>query len=540
MRFCRRNTLFFNGGLILLLCLYLAVAPAQAQESEDARIGEPVDPIGSELVVQPQFQRGSDSAIVPNHPPIDSIEPMLMPTPSSAERDATPSGPGDAVFHDGETGETQTFPAQLLSEVLAFQGGGFRGIAGHGDESEGGASTQGFGTKSLISDTALQSYPRSANVKLVMRFVDTSGDDVYSVCSGTMLDAGVVLTAGHCIHAAHRPAINDWAEEVWVYPAWDGVGSWSPSDTSHREYWGWARGTDLYAFTGWTENANLDWDAGMIQLRRTGPGNRQVGMLTSWFGWARDQECSDIQSRTYHNFSYPAESCPTSGLHTGRDMYYWKGSIDACPSNGRQLQIDTGDECMTAMWGGESGSSVYYIDNDSRYAHGVGSTSNRSSSGRYAKLWGNFIDYFHDTVRPGTRRDVADWELLRFRTGNPRIVRGRTTGPSTVYVANATDADPPQKQFTLRVYLSDNNNVTSADTLLATFNYTVDFTSMEMRIFNVPPVNIPANIAPGTYWLGAVIDVAGDAFPDNNNVWGWDAHEVEILSQELFEDRFER
>ncbi|HSH27609.1 MAG TPA: hypothetical protein VK972_07590, partial [Wenzhouxiangella sp.] len=380
----------------MILCLCWSLVPVHAQDSQDARIGETVDPVGGEPVIEPQFQRGTDSAVVPNHPPIESIEPMPMPTPPSGERDAKPSETGEAVFFDAESGETRTFPAEALSEILAVQGGGFRGIAGgEGEsESEGGSSTHGFGTKSLTSDTALQSYPRSANVKLVMRFVDTSGNDAYFVCSGTMLDAGVVLTAAHCIHAAHEPTIDDWAEEIWVYPAWDGVGHWVPGANAHREFWGWARGTQRFAFTGWTEHANWDWDAGMIRLRRTGPGNRQVGMLTGWYGWARDQECSAIQSRTYHNFSYPSQDCPSDGLHTGRDMYYWNGSIDACPSGGRQLEIDTSSGCMTAMWGGESGSSVYYMDNGSRYAHGVGSTSNRSTYARYAKLWGTFIDYF--------------------------------------------------------------------------------------------------------------------------------------------------
>lgn len=530
-----------NPALVLFLCLCWGLLPAHAQDFVDARIGEPVDPVDSQPVIEPKFQRGSDSAMVPNHPPIESIEPMPMPTSPSVEQDAKPSGPGEAVFFDAESGETRTFPAEALSGLLGAQGGGFRGITGHAGEngSESGSNTHGFGTKSLVIDSALQSYPRSANVKLVMRFLETGGNDAFFVCSGTMLDAGVVLTAGHCVHAAHDSNRGGWAEEIWVYPAWDGAGSEIPGANAHREFWGWSRGTQFFAFTGWTNNANTDWDAGMIRLRRTGPGNRQVGMLTGWYGWAHGYDCSTIQSRTYYNFSYPAQNCPTDGLHTGRDMYYWQGSIDACVSSGRQMEIDTGSGCMTAMWGGESGSSAYFLESGSRVAHGVASNSNRSTFGRYTKLWEAFIDLFHDDVQSGTRGNAVDWELLRFRTGNTLLVRDGQTDPSTVRVANATNADPPQKQFTLRIYLSDNNNVTSADTLLATYGYTVDFTDMEIRTFNVPPVSIPANTPPGTYWLGATIEVDGDAFSHNNNVWGWDAHEVRILTQELFMDRFQ-
>lgn len=526
-----------NVGLALLLCLSCGLVPVLAQEPGDARIGEAVDPDEGERVAEPRFREGTDSAVVPDHPPIDSIEARPMPRPD--ERRTGSDDPGEALFHDAETGETLAFPAEELSRAIGAQGGGFRGIASSGSEGDSDSGKRGFGSKSLTSDGALQSYPRSPNVKLFLRFVDTDGNNVFSHCSGTMLDSGVVLTAGHCIHAANDSDIDDWAEEAWVYPAWDGDGSLNPASTAHRDFWGWARGTQFFAFTGWYEDANFDWDAGLIRLRRTGEGNRQVGMLTGWYGWAQGGDCSWIQDQTYHNFSYPAQNCPTSGLHNGRDMYYWNGSIDDCPSGGRQMEIDTGSGCMTAMWGGESGSSAYYIDNDSRFAHGVASTSDRSSVGRYAKLWEAFIDFFRDEVRPDTRRDTVDWELLRFRTDDTRLVPGGQTESSTVEVANATNDDPPGEQFTLRVYLSDNNNVTSSDTLLATFTYNVDFADMEMRTFNVPSVNIPEGLSPGTYWLGATIDVGGDLFAANNNVWGWDAHEVEVFSQDVFRDRFE-
>ena len=80
--------------------------------------------------------------------------------------------------------------------------------------------------------------------------------------------------------------------------------------------------------------------------------------------------CGTIQSRTYNNFSYPAENCPLPGLHNGRDMYYWSGSIDDCPGN--QLHLDTGGgNCYDTVWGGMSGSGMYYISDGNRYVHAV-------------------------------------------------------------------------------------------------------------------------------------------------------------------------
>lgn len=532
----------FGAGACLCVTLsagLLLASAAVAQNEPWATVGGPVEPAHSELVPAPVLRSGLDEPVVADHPSIEDILPMEMP--QAEDRRGPSSGPGDAVWFDAETGETWKVPGKTLMRTLPQRGGqSFRGLAGEMTEAAE-AGGRGFGTKSLVSDVALQSFPRSPNVKLVMRFVNVDGNDVFRVCSGTMWDAGVVLTAGHCVHAAHREDTNGFAEEIWVYPAWDGLGSLRPGGFANRDFWGWARGTEFGALTGWTNDANFDWDVGMIRLNRSGSGNRQLGMLTGWFGWAHGGGCGWIQQQTYYNFSYPAEECPTAGLHTGRDMYHWSGTIDSCSSNGRQMRIETGDQCLTALWGGESGSSVYYNDDGNRYAHGVASTSNRSTRGNYVKLWEGFINYFTDTIRPNTRGTSADWELLRFRSGHTRLAQGGPTGASTVRVANATNADPAARNFILRVYLSTNNNVTASDTLLATYTYSnVDFSSMEMRTFNVPSVNIPGNTPPGTYWLGAVLETSGDQFPGNNNTWGWDAQQVTVRSSEILHDRFER
>jgi len=261
--------------------------------------------------------------------------------------------------------------------------------------------------------------------------------------------------------------------------------------------------------------------------------------LTGWFAWAHSGSCDWLTGQSFHNASYPGENCPTAGLHTGRDMYYWSGNFDSC-SDTNQAQIDTGSGCMTALWGGQSGSGAYYISEDSRYTHAIASNSDRSTRGRYARLWESFIDEFTDSVRPGVRGNVADYELLRFRSDGPlRLAPGQSAGASSVNVTNPTNDDPLERSFTLRIYLSSNNIISSADTLLATWNYNADFSAMQIRTFNIPAPVIPAGTAPGTYWLGAVLDSSTDGNSSNNNVWGWDAQEIEVVSTDVFEDRFE-
>jgi hypothetical protein len=494
-----------------------------------------------------QFQFGQEPAMKANHPPIEEIPPAPM-----SERDnerGGDGGPGSALHYDATTRTLKTMPVRssTSSAEPRFGGQSFDGVPGHeSPSSESEVTPQGFGTMSQVSQASLSQHPWRRNVKLVMRFISEAGNTLFFVCSGTMQDAGIVFTAGHCIYQ-HSPTvngtavpINDWAEEVWVYPAWDGEGGQfsAPGNAEHRDHWGWARGTSYMAFTGWTDDQNYDWDIGAIRLWRT--QTRQVGMLTGWFAWSHSGSCDWVTGQTFHNASYPTENCPTAGLHTGREMYYWFGSFDSCPSDNR-VQIDTTAGCLTALWGGQSGSGAYYIENDSRYTHAFASTSDRSSLGRYARLWEAFITEFRDNMRPGVRGDVADYELLRFRSDPPlAVVDGNSVGPSRVNVTNPTNDDPAARSFTLRVYLSTNNIVSAADTLLATWTYNnVDFSAMQVRQFNVPAPVIPPGTTPGTYWLGAVLDSGSDGNFSNNNVWGWDAQEIQVVTADVFHDRFE-
>ena len=451
------------------------------------------------------------------------------------------------MHYDAETGElaiiAQSTDADPRSDLRA--GESFEGIPFKLDAlAETDLGPRGFGTMTQIAQSNLQTYPWRANTKLVMRFVDEGGTTRFFVCSGTMQDAGIVFTAAHClyIHDANiggtNVPINDWAREVWVYPAWDGEGAQfsAPANAEHREHWGWARSTSYMAFTGWTNNEDFNWDVAAVRLRRT--QTRQVGMLTGWFGWSSDDDCTWLTTEIFYNSSYPTENCPTVGLHTGREMYFWSGTFDSCHDTNR-AQIDTTPGCMTAVWGGMSGSSAYF-DTSNRRTHAIVSTSNRSTRGRYARIWGNFSTEILDNVRPGVRGDVADYELLRFRSDPPlRVVDGQSVGPSRVNVTNATNDNPASRSFTLRVYLSNNNIISEADTLLATWTYSnVNFSEMEIRQFNIPAPTIPAGTPPGTYWLGAVLDSSSDSNPSNNNVWGWDAQEIEVVSDPVFSDGF--
>lgn len=484
-------------------------------------------PSGGDHVVS-RFAPGLDRKIErPDHPPLHLIPEMPMPEPGIFESD--PNAPRNVMVHDATTDQTWELPESM------FRTGAVGGVSPEGDYP--GADnlvvdepyTRGFGT--MIPAGSLDSWPRSGNVKLVMEFIDQSNISRWFVCSGSMQDAGVVLTAAHCVYARNPNGINifDWAERVYIYPAWDGDASipqfGAPATDDVVQNFGYCRGDFFLAGSDYINNGNFDRDCGLVRINRG--SSRMVGMLTGWFGWAWGGSCSNIQSRTYHNFSYPAENCPTPGLHTGRTMYYWSGTWDSCPGN--QLELNTGGNCLDTVWGGMSGSGAYYIENGTRYMHAVCSNSNRTTTGRYCKLWEQFV-LDMETFKSDTRGTTFDLEALGCRSDGATTIQAGTSAADQfrVYVANATNANPASGTYTARVYLSTNNNISTSDTLLATWNYNWDFGAMSGVNFIIPAPFIPVDTPPGDYWIGVVLDDATDAFSSNNDTDTWDAQPVTI------------
>lgn len=462
----------------------------------------------------------------PAHPPLDQIPPM--PMPNSADYVPNPNPTWGVTAHDVNTGQTWEIPVGPHADVtgLVFSPEGDFPGADNLIEYEPG--TRGFGTMSVAS--GLSTWPRSGNVKLVMEFIDQNGIARWFTASGSMQDAGVVLTAAHCVYSRNPNGINifDWASRIYVYPAWNGVsnnGQFAAPDSDEViQNFGWCRGDAFLAGTDYINSGDFDADVGCIRINRG--SSRNIGMLTGWFGWAYGGSCATIQGRTYNNFSYPAENCG-GGLHTGSTMYYWAGTWDSCPGN--QLHLDTTTGCLTAVWGGMSGSGAYYIDGDNRYVHAVCSNSNRSTSGNYARLWDGFVTGMN-TFIADTRGAAFDLELLRCRANGSTTIQAGTSANDSfgVYVANATNFNPASSGYTLRVYLSSNNNISTGDTLLATWNYNWDFAAMGGVTFSIPAPFIPATVTPGTYWIGAILDDATDGFIDNNETDTWDAQQVTI------------
>jgi hypothetical protein len=488
-----------------------------------------VESTEAEQIVPFYRESFDEAAPVPNHPPIDQIPPIPMPEPTDKPHIET-AGKGVPVFYNTLTGESGVLETPASVEATGGQTAGYNGgiwpynielgdILQSDIEPDGDIGILSFSNMSQISAT--DQYPWRMNCKVVMHFVDQAGIDQWFVGSGSMIDAETVLTAGHCVYARTNPPfanIFDWAREIYVYPGWDGnFSQWSAPPSVVNPY-GYGKSSYLSSWTWWTDNGDFDGDVGLIRITRS------VGMLTSWFGTAWGYGCSEIQGRTYHNASFPAEGCG-GGLHNGLDMYYWSGSFDSCPGN--QLKINTTGGCFNAGWGGMSGSGAYYFSSGNRYVHAVSSNSNRSTSARYCKQWDNWYNFEHNTFIPDSRTSTFDLQALDTNFEPASIQVGKSFTLRNFLATNPTNGSA-SGTWTYRVYLSTNDNISAGDTLLGTYTFYWNFGTMSSVRVNIPTVTIPNNTPPGSYWVGVILDSSTDSTSSNNDTDGWDATPITV------------
>jgi hypothetical protein len=459
-------------------------------------------------------------AAAPNHPPIDQIP--AMPMPDLAARPPASRGPGSAVMHDGRTGQTWTLRGSGTGaeEAGLVLGGGYTGPDGPDlNASDIVRPATLSSDMSLISTATRAVAPWRMNVKLVLRFGSS-----YFVCSGTMRDARTVLTAGHCVNQGGGGA---WANEIWVYPGWDGNGSIIPPSTIINPY-GWAHSTVLGSWTGWTVSGDFNYDVGIVAL------DRGVGFLTGWFGWSYGGSCPGWATTTgMNNASYPAEGCGTPGLHNGRDMYYWFGTFDSCPASNR-VGLNTSPGCFSAIWGGMSGSGAYYIDSGTgnRYVHAICSTSNRATYAEYERQFQDWVDYNNNTFIPTYGRGATfDLEALDMNAGATVVPAGSSVTLDHLAV-NGTNGTA-NGTWNFRVYLSTNDNIETTDTQIAAENYSWNFVALGSVRVNMGAITIPSSTPPGNYYLGVIYDNATDGNTANNDTDGWDAVPITVTKPDL-------
>lgn len=202
----------------------------------------------------------------------------------------------------------------------------------------------------------LTDYPIRTAVALQSYSADTTSG---TGCSGILVGPDLVLTSAHCLR---RIGSNStWrSDSIFIAPAYDNGQLHANFPSS------WVK--KIYLFQE-NYNGSIRHETALLQLKEP------IGLDLGWLGIAYSSDFDYFENKVFHKLSYPAiqDHIDTSKIYNGDTLYYNYGYIDTFP------QQPFNSLGVSGAWGvpGQSGSSLFYTDNNSvYYSFGVSTFSN--------------------------------------------------------------------------------------------------------------------------------------------------------------------
>ncbi len=193
---------------------------------------------------------------------------------------------------------------------------------------------------------SVSNFPSRTAVILFLNKKDT----LKQKCSGILVASNYVLTDCHCIGDYDSLKTLKFYDSLWVYPAYD--------NGIENPQFGKSIGVEYITFKS-NLHAWFEQDIALIKLKD------EIGIKTGWVGIAFSNDDEFYQENVFHKFSYPGsrDQLDSTRFNSGDTLYYNYGTLD--------LIDDTWIGYGISGIPGQSGSSLFYTNNEEYYSVGT-------------------------------------------------------------------------------------------------------------------------------------------------------------------------
>ena len=332
-------------------------------------------------------------------------------------------------------------------------------------------------TSRLFSPSDIINDPNAYPWRTTVKFNDVTG---------ILIDPYHVLTAGHAIE------FHPYFQGVLFMPGYEGG----------EQPYGYAKAEYFYLLSDFIPGTSKDY--AIVKL------DRPIGALSGWNGYGYNNSNTFFQNRVFYNSSYPSQS-PFNGEY----MFNWKGML-----NNVSTEYFISSRYGT---GGMSGSSIYTTVNNDNIVYGI--LTNLGI--KYNRITANKFDAISKII---TLNTPAQFDLIPlYVNASPKQIKSGSSPESIDFVLhNYSNESKTNANITVNVYLSTDQNITTSDELIATYNYQKNFgvktSEYISQKVSLPVLNKPA----GDYYVGIII--SGDNNPSNNTTSPQDVKKISITA----------